>query len=43
MPEGMTREELQQHYLIVVDMACKHNVRMTDRLHVTIWNKKTGV
>lgn len=43
MPEGMTREALQQHYDIVVEMACKYNVRMTDRLHVTIWNKKTGV
>jgi len=39
----MTRDELRQHYEAVVNLACKHNVRMTDRLHVTIWNKKTGV
>lgn len=43
MPEGVTREELQAHYEIVVELAVKHNVRMTDRFHVTIWNKKTGV
>ena len=43
MPEGATREELQQHYQMVVDMAVKYGVRMTDRLHVTIWNRKTGV
>lgn len=43
MPEGQTREELQQHYQAVVDLACREGVRMCDRLHVTIWNKKTGV
>ena len=43
MPEGVTREELQQHYDIVVKLAVEENLRMTDRLHVTIWNKKTGV
>ncbi len=43
MPEGVTREELQQHYDIVVKLAVEENIRMTDRLHVTIWNKKTGV
>lgn len=43
MPEGCTREELQKHYQFVVDMCVKHNVRMTDRLHITIWNKMVGV
>lgn len=43
MPEGCTREELQKHYQFVVDMCVKYNVRMTDRMHVTIWNKKVGV
>jgi 7-carboxy-7-deazaguanine synthase len=43
MPEGVTREELQKHYDIVVKLAVEENLRMTDRLHVTIWNKKTGV
>lgn len=43
MPEGQDREQLQAHYDIVVDIAVRENVRMCDRLHVTIWNKKTGV
>jgi len=43
MPEGVTREELQKHYQIVVDIACREGVRMCDRMHVTIWDKKVGV
>lgn len=43
MPEGATREELQKHYQFTIDMAIKHNVRMTDRMHVTIFNRKVGV
>jgi len=43
MPEGQTREELQQHYEAVIDMATKYNIKVTDRLHITIFNKKTGV
>lgn len=43
MPEGVTRDELREHYEFTVNMAVKHNVRMTDRLQVTIWNKTTGV
>lgn len=43
MPEGQTREELQKHYEATVNIAVKENVRMCDRLHVTIWNKQTGV
>jgi 7-carboxy-7-deazaguanine synthase len=43
MPEGMTRDELHKHYQEVVDLAVTYNVRMTDRLHITIFNRKTGV
>lgn len=43
MPEGQNREQLQAHYDIVVDICVRENVRMSDRLHVTIWDKKTGV
>lgn len=43
MPEGATRLELQQHYQMVIDMACKYTVQMCDRLHITIYDKKTGV
>ena len=43
MPEGQTRDELYKHYEATVNIAAKENVRMCDRLHVTIWNKQTGV
>lgn len=43
MPEGQTRQELQAHYDIVVNIAVRENIRMCDRFHVTIWDKKTGV
>lgn len=43
MPEGMTQGELSVHREMAADMAVEKGVRFTDRLHVTIWNKKTGV
>lgn len=43
MPEGQTRDELALTRPIVAEIALKYGVRFTDRLHVTIWNKKTGV
>lgn len=43
MPEGQTQWELAKVREVVVDMAIKHQVRYMDRLHVILWNKKTGV
>jgi len=43
MPEGQTQEELSKTRELTADLAIKKGVRFTDRLHVTIWNKKTGV
>lgn len=43
MPEGQTRDELLKHYEFVVNLTCREGVRMTDRLHVTIFGKKCGV
>lgn len=43
MPQGQTREELDKSREIAVNLAVKHGVRFTDRLHVTVWDKKTGV
>ena len=43
MPEGVTRDEIQKHYDAVVELAVRETVRMSDRMHVTIWNEKTGV
>ena len=43
MPQGQTREELSKNREKVLDIATRHKVRFTDRLHITIWDKKTGV
>jgi 7-carboxy-7-deazaguanine synthase len=43
MPEGQTREELQNHYEQALNICIRENLRFTDRLHITIWDKKTGV
>jgi 7-carboxy-7-deazaguanine synthase len=43
MPEGVTQEELSKNREFVADMAIEHRVRYCDRLHVILWNKKTGV
>lgn len=43
MPEGQTQDELNETREIVANIAIKHQVRFMDRLHVVIWNKKTGV
>ncbi len=43
MPEGQSREEMRKRYQFIVDLSCRENIRMTDRLHITIWNKKKGV
>lgn len=43
MPEGQTQEELNQKREFVADIAIREGVRFSDRMHVTLWNKKTGV
>ena len=43
MPQGQTQEELNKIRPIVAEMAVKHQVRFSDRLHITIWNQATGV
>lgn len=43
MPEGDTQEKLNANRAWVADLAVAVGVRFSDRLHVTIWNKKTGV
>jgi 7-carboxy-7-deazaguanine synthase len=43
MPEGQTQDELSKTRELAADIAIREGVRFTDRLHVTIWNKKTGV
>lgn len=43
MPAGSTQEELNKTRPIVVDLAIRTGFRYCDRLHIVIWNKKTGV
>ncbi len=43
MPAGATRDELDRVRLKVVELAIKTGVRYSDRLHIVIWNQKTGV
>lgn len=43
MPEGSSREELRKAYTHVLDLCCKHGVRMSDRLQVTVFDKVVGV
>lgn len=43
MPAGSSREELEQTRMIAVQQALKLGVRYSDRLHIVIWNQKTGV
>lgn len=43
MPEGQTQEELSKSREIAASIAIREGVRFTDRLHITIWDRKTGV
>lgn len=43
MPEGATKEELENTRELTVNIAIREGVRFSDREHVIIWNKKTGV
>lgn len=38
MPEGTTREQLDETREIVAELALKHGFRYTPRLHVDLWN-----
>ena len=43
MPLGETKAELDRNRIIAFELSIKYNVRFTDRLHITIFDKKTGV
>lgn len=43
MPEGQTQEQLTKTRELTAAIAIRENVRFSDRLHITLWNKKTGV
>ena len=43
MPSGENQELLAQSKHVVVELAKKHYLNFTTRLHIDIWTKKTGV
>jgi 7-carboxy-7-deazaguanine synthase len=43
MPQGQTKAELELSRLKTVELAIKYGVRFTDRLHIALWDKKTGI
>jgi len=42
MPEGVTREELDQRRSLVAELAQEYGYRYTPRLHVDLWNDEPG-
>ncbi|MFT4884343.1 MAG: 7-carboxy-7-deazaguanine synthase [Natronomonas sp.] len=42
MPEGTTREELNDNRTDVAELALEHGYRYTSRLHVDLWNDAPG-
>jgi hypothetical protein len=43
MPAGENLELLNENKEYVVDLVKEHNFNFTTRLHIEIWNQKTGV
>lgn len=43
MPAGENQELLDLSKPVVAELCKEHNLKMTNRLHIEIWNKKTGV
>ena len=43
MPCGQTQEELKHTRELTADIAINNSVKFSDRLHITLWDKKTGV
>jgi len=43
MPLGINQEELSKSREFVVNLCTENSVLFSDRLHITIWDKKTGV
>jgi organic radical activating enzyme len=43
MPSGSNQEQLIESKEVVAEIAKKNYIKFTNRLHIEIWNKKTGV
>jgi 7-carboxy-7-deazaguanine synthase len=42
MPEGVTREDLEETRTMVAELAMEYGYRYTPRLHVDLWNDAPG-
>jgi len=43
MPAGSNQEELKTTREMTIDLAIRKNVRFSEREHIVVWDKKTGV
>lgn len=43
MPAGETQEKLNETRPMVAQLCIEHGLRYSERLHIVIWNQKTGV
>ena len=43
MPCGASRQELEQHRVVVAEIAIRERVRYSDRLHVQLYDQRQGV
>jgi len=43
MPEGQNQEELKKSRLLTVEIAVREGLRFSDREHINIWDRMTGV
>lgn len=43
MPSGETKDEIESNLPYVAELCKKHGFNLSTRLHLHIWNKKTGV
>lgn len=43
MPQAATEKELKEISSYVIEMCKKYSLRFSTRLHIAVWNRKTGV
>jgi len=42
MPESITKKDLEQNRIKVIELSKKHNMNYSDRLHILLWDGKRG-
>ena len=43
MPEGITKEDIEQKRELIIDLCRKYKMNFTDRLQIILWGNKRGV